>query len=201
MAHILPETLPQILPGEVLKTFRALKTLPDTFYIWHRLAPWMPNAPDFLMITREGRALLVKVSTSSASQETSAAQLLLIDDDRPALGAAETAIFASFLESLRLPAGIPMETLVVFPHIPHKQVLESRLERAAGEPQWAGRELLQADSGLRWENFLPAGVTEPVWLEKIRQCFTPDVVVPADMTVRPTQTRRIEAGLSNYLLD
>lgn len=92
MAHILPETLPTALPGEVLKTFRALKALPDTYYIWHHLAPWQPDPPDFLMITHEGRALLVKVSTSSANQATSAAQLLLIDDNRPPLGAAEAAI-------------------------------------------------------------------------------------------------------------
>ena len=83
MAHILPETLPQVFPGEVLKTFRALKALPDTFYIWHHLAPWQPNAPDFLIITQAGRAMLVKVSSSSAAQATSAAQLLLIDDHRP----------------------------------------------------------------------------------------------------------------------
>ncbi len=201
MAHILPDTLPQTLPGEVLKTFRALKTLPDTYYVWHRLAPWIPNAPDFLMITREGRALLVKVSASSASQATTAAQLLLIGDVRPPLGAAEAVILATFLQALNLPAGVPIETLVVFPHIPHKQVMDSRLERVAGEPQWAGRELLQPDSGLHWESFFPTATTDAVWLEKIRQCFTPEMVVPADMTVRPAHSRRIEAGLNDYLLD
>jgi hypothetical protein len=146
MAHIMPETLPQALPGEVLKTFRSLKTLPDTFYIWHHLAPWQPDAPDFLMISQEGRTLLVKVSSSSPAQATSAAQLLLIDDHRLPLGETESAVLASFLKTLQLPDEIPHETLTLFPNIPHNQVLESRLERKAGEPQWAGRELLQADS-------------------------------------------------------
>jgi len=38
-------------------------------------------------------------------------------------------------------------------------------------------------------------------LEKLRQCFTPEVVVPAEMTVRPPILRRMEAGLKDYLLD
>jgi hypothetical protein len=201
MAHILPETLPQVLPGEVLKTFRALKALPDTFYIWHHLAPWQPNAPDFLIITQEGRAILVKVSSSSAAQATSAAQLLLIDDHRPALGASETKVLASFHQALHLPDDTRLETLTIFPNIPHKQVLESRLERSAGEPHWAGRELLQPDSGLNWEDYFPPNPIETVWLEKIRQRFTPEVVVPAEMTVRPPHPRRLEAGLTDYLLD
>ena len=80
-------------------------------------------------------------------------------------------------------------------------MLESRLERSVGEPQWAGRELLQPDSGLKWEDFFPPAPVETVWLEKIRQRFTPEVVVPAEMTVRPPHPRRLEAGLTDYLLD
>ena len=201
MAHILPETPPLVLPGEVLKTFRALKALPDTFYVWHHLAPWQPNMPDFLIITQEGRALLVKVSSSSAAQATSAAQLLLIDDHRLPLGAAESKVLAAFQQALHLPDGALLETLAIFPNIPHKQVLESRLVRSPGEPQWAGRELLQQDSGMKWEDYFPPNPIEAVWLEKIRQCFTPEVVVPSEMTVRPSHPRRLEAGLTDYLLD
>ncbi len=134
MAHILPETPPLVLPGEVLKTFRSLKALPDTFYIWHHLAPWQPNMPDFLMIAQGGRALLVKVSSSSAAQATSAAQLLLIDDHRLPLGTAEARVLAEFCQSLHLEDAAPLETLAVFPNIPHQQVLESRLDRSPGEP-------------------------------------------------------------------
>jgi hypothetical protein len=201
MAHILPEQLPQILPGEVFKTFRALKVLPDTFYIWHHLAPWQPNAPDFLVITQEGRALLVKVSSSPIEQATSAAQLLLLDDHRPSLGDEETKILATFLQSLHLPKGIPLETLTIFPNIPHKQVTESRLKRSDGEPQWAGRELLQPDSGVKWEDYFLSTPIKTEWLEKIRQHFSPEVVVPAEMTVRPPNPRRLEASLTDYLLD
>jgi hypothetical protein len=201
MAHILPETPPQALPGEVLKTFRTLKALPDTFYIWHHLAPWQPDSPDFLIITQEGQALLLKVSPASAAQATPAAQLLLIDDERPPFGAAETKVLAAFMQTLQRPQGLPLETLTIFPNVSQKQVLESRRARSNGEPQWAGKELLQPDSGLKWEDYFPSAPIDRVWLEKIRQHFTPEVVVPAEMTVRPPQTRRLEAGLTDYLLD
>lgn len=201
MAHLMPETLPQIFPGEVLKTFRALKTLPDSYFIWHHLAPWQLNVPDFLMITQDGRALLIKVSLSSASQATSAAQFLLIDDNRSPLGSEESKILATFRESLQFPDDIALETLTIFPNIPHKQVLESRLERGNGEPHWAGRELIKPDSGMSWDCYFPTKTIEKVWLEKIRQAFSPELIVSVDMTVRPIHTRRLEAGLTHYLLD
>ena len=201
MAHILPESLPQALPIEVLKTFRVLKTLPDTFFIWHHLAPWQLNTPDFLMITQKGCALLVKVSSSSAAQAISAAQLLLLDDNRPPLGAAEAEVLSSFIKKLDIPDNTPIKTLTIFPNIPHKQVLESRIVRQDNEPEWAGKELLSSDSGLKWEDyFLPTPV-DKVIIEKIRQQFTPEIVVPAEMTVCPSNPRRIQAGLQDYLLD
>jgi superfamily I DNA/RNA helicase len=201
MAHILPETISPIFPSAVLKTFRALKDLPDSYYIWHHLAPWQPNAPDFLIINHQERAVLVKVSSASTGQTTLAAQLLLIDDDRSPLGAEESVILRTFLQSLHLPVHVHLETLTVFPNIPHKQVLESRLSRSPGEPQWAGQEILAPDSGLSWENFLPAVSIEQLWLEKIQQNFTPEVVVPSEMTVRSPDPHRLEAGLTDYLLD
>jgi len=147
MAHILPDTLPQIMPPEVHRTFRALKNLPDTFFVWHHLAPWQPDAPDFLLITQDGRALLVKVSAASASQATSAAQLLLLQDDRAPVGQEEEQVLQRFIQSLDLPPDQRLEALVLFPNIPHRQVLNSRPPQA---PSWAGKELLQEDGGLQW---------------------------------------------------
>lgn len=202
MAHILPETPPQSFPKEVLRVFHALKALPDTYYVWHRLAPWLPEAPDFLVINEERRALLVKVSSAAAEQASAAAQMLLLEDNRAPLGGAEGGVLKSFLDSLSFPKDQPLETLVVFPNIPDKQVQASRLERKAGEPAWVGREILQAESSQEaWEGFFPPASLDPVWLEKLRQRFTPEVVVSSDMTVRMPVQRRIEAGLTDYLLD
>ncbi|MBM3151238.1 MAG: hypothetical protein FJZ96_03385 [Chloroflexi bacterium] len=201
MARILPEAPPRTVPPDTLRVFRALKGLPESYCIWRHLAPWQVDAPDFLVVDEDGRALLVKVSPAAADRASQAAQLLLIQDERLPLGYAETALLRSFLSSLELPCDQPIETLVIFPNIHHKQVTESRLKRGTGEPRWAGKELLQENSGLTWEDFIPSRPMEPLWLEKLRARFSPEVIVPAEMTVRPPLERRIAAGLTDYLLD
>ncbi len=202
MAHILPDTPPQSFPNEVLRVFRALKALPDTFYVWHHLAPWQPNAPDFLVINHHGRALLVKVSSAAVSQANSAAQMLLLQDhERVPLGKLEGDLLRVFIESLKLPAEQEVAALVIFPNIHEKQVAESRLERGRSDPHWAGKELLQTESSQSWDEYFPPTPMDALWLEKVRQKFTPEVVVPSEMTVRMPIERRIEAGLTDYLLD
>lgn len=201
MAHILPDAPPQHIPNEVLRVFRAFKLLPDSFYIWHHLAPWQPNAPDFLMVDEQGRALLIKVSSAAADQASTAAQMLLLKDERAPLGKTENELLRSFIASLGLPEGQELASLVIFPNIHHKQVVESRLERAHGEPHWMGKEFMQAESDQGWKDRIPSMPLESLWLEKVRQRFTPEVVVPSEMTVRMPVDRRIEAGLTDYLLD
>ena len=201
MAHILPDTPPQAIPAEVLRTFRALKTLPDTFYVWHHLAPWQLNTPDFLVLQEDGRVLLVKVSSAATRDARPAAQLALLEDDRTPLGQPEAETLHKFIASLRLPAGQIVETLVVFPNIPDDQVQASRLERRTDDPLWAGKGLLLAETGEGWDALFPSVAMDALWLEKLRQQFTPEVVVPAEMTVRMPVERRTEAGLTSYLLD
>lgn len=201
MAHILPDTPPQKLPKETLRVFRTLKSLPDTYYVWHHLAPWQVDVPDFLIINEQGKALLVKVSSASGEQTSVAAQMLLLGDDKKILGQNENALLNHFVKSLKLPEGQQVETLVIFPNIHDKQVQASRLERKAEEPHWAGKEIAQPDSNSDWEIFFPSTSLDGIWLEKLRQRFTPEVVVPAEMTVRPIIDRRREAGLTDYLLD
>ncbi len=201
MAHILPDTPPQTIPKEVLRVFRALKSLPDQYYIWHHLAPWQVDAPDFLIIDESGKALLVKVSTATEEQTSVASQMLLLQEERAPLGRNENALLAHFLRSLNLPEILKIETLVVFPNIHDKQVQASRLVREVGEAQWVGREILQPESQFECGTFFPAITLDGTWLEKLRQRFTPEVVIPPDMTVRPVMDRRIEAGLTDYLLD
>jgi hypothetical protein len=201
MAHILPETPPQKIPKEVLRVFRALKALPDTYYVWHHLAPWQVDVPDFLIINEHAKILLVKVSSAADDQTNVAAQMLLMGDDQKSLGQNENALLDKFVKSLNLTKGQQVETLVVFPNIHDKQVQASRLERGVGEPHWAGSEIIQPDLNFDWEKLLSPLPLDGIWLEKLRQRFTPEVVVPADMTVRPVMERRREAGLTDYLLD
>jgi len=201
MAHILPETMPMVFPSVVHKTFGALKRLPDSYNVWHHLAPWVADAPEFLVISHDKKALLVKVSSATNLDASPAAQLLLIDDHRPNLGEKEAVVLSNFITALALPQGLPIETLVVFPNIPHTAVMESRLVHKPGEPHWAGREILSEQTDISWEMFLPAGSVDEIWLEKIRQRFTPEIVVPKNLTTRAPQPERIEAGLTGFLLD
>ncbi|MBK8824691.1 MAG: hypothetical protein IPN58_19400 [Anaerolineales bacterium] len=202
MAHILPDNPPLSIPSEVLRVFKMLKALPDSFYIWHHLAPWQPNAPDFLVIGERGRALLVKVSSAAARQAGTAAQMLLLQDsERVPLGKPEGDLLRVFIEALKLPAEQKIASLVIFPNIHEKQVAESRLERGSGEPHWVGKEFLQTESSRGWDDRFPSEPMDVIWLEKVRQRFTPEVVVRSDMTVRMPVERRIEAGLTDYLLD
>lgn len=201
MARILPETPPQSLPSEVLRTFKALKALPDTFIIWHHLAPWEPDSPDFLIIHQEGRALLVKISRASKSETSTAAQMLLLGEAEAPLGEAEGALLNRFLQKVGLQVGEDFETLCIFPNIPDKQVQESRLKREVGEPQWIGRELLKEDAETAWDALLPAKPLPRAMIEKVRRAFSPEIIVPAAMTVRgKTETER-KLGLEDYLLD
>lgn len=201
MAHILPDTPPQTMPKEVLRVFRALKSLPDTYYVWHHLAPWQSDAPDFLVIDESHRALLIKVSSAASDQASTAAQMLLLQVDQKQLGQNENALLQKFVGTLKLPEDQMIETLVVFPNIQHKQAVASRLERLAGEPHWVGKEIIQADSVLALDEYLLSTPLDEIWLEKLRQHFTPEIVIPAEMTVRPQIERRIQAGLTSHLLD
>lgn len=80
MAYILPDTPPQLIPKEVLRVFRALKALPDSYFIWHHLAHWQVDMPDFLAINEQGRALLIKVSLATEEKTRTAAQMMLLGD-------------------------------------------------------------------------------------------------------------------------
>jgi len=201
MAHILPETPPQMIPKEVLRVFRALKSLPDSFFVWHHLAPWQVDVPDFLVLDEHSKALLIKVSSAAADQTTTAAQMLLIQDDRKQLGQEENSLLAKFIHELNLPSNQKIETLVMFPNIPHQQVLASRLERKIGEAHWIGKDPVQSEAHLALDEYFSSAPLDSIWLEKLRQRFTPEVVVPAEMTVRPPVERRMQAGLTDYLLD
>jgi hypothetical protein len=201
MAQIFPEKPPMALPKATLKTFEALKQLPNAYLIWHHLAPWAPEAPDFLIISVENQALLIKVSSSTDVEVTQAAQLLLIGDERPELGEKEAAVLRDFIKSLGDSLVIPLGTLVVFPFIPQHSLQQSQPEKEFGAPDWAGMEILQPGSDVSWEMFFPEKTLDRGSLQKIRRQFTPEVIVPAEMTSSLPRSHRIEAGLTDSLLD
>lgn len=201
MAHILPQTPPQSLPPETLSVFRALKSLPDTYFIWHYLAPWQENTPDFLMVTRDARALLVKVSTAKRDQMSVAAQLRLIDDQRPPAGLAEEAVLINYLRSAPLPQETAVGLLVVFPNLNQAQLSVSRPATSEAHIHWAGREILQPENEHIWEQFLPTQSLSTSQIKALRRHFSPEIVIPPTLTVRQPDSHRLEAGLTDFLLD
>lgn len=198
MARVFPNLPAGVLPPEVLRTFRFLKTLPDDYTVWHHLAPWQKEAPDFLILNSRHQALLVKVSMATHKQARPAAQLFLLEGQEERLGESEARILDGFQHSL--PSGIEIRTLILFPNIPGKDLAQSRALDCPPLPLWGGQDSLQPGAVGLGKAFDGLPLDE-VALEQIRACFTPEVVVPAALTVRPTSQARLEAGLTDYLLD
>ncbi|MFN7034783.1 MAG: UvrD-helicase domain-containing protein [Bellilinea sp.] len=201
MAQILPQSPPLNLPQETLIVFRTLKSLPDSYFIWHHLAPWQPDAPDFLMITRQAQVLLVKVSPAKPNQMSVAAQLRLIEDHHPPPGVNEETVLINFRRSLKFPENAPLGLLVIFPNISQVQLSNSRPASSVAEVKWAGREILQTPGEAGWIEHFPPQSLSFEQIQILREHFTPEIVVPADLTVRQQDTRRLEAGLTAFLLD
>jgi hypothetical protein len=92
--------------------------------------------------------------------------------------------------------------VVVFPHISGEQLRKSGVtDKSSSGFHWVGRDPLQAESDQSWQDLLPAEPLDDLALERLRQRFTPEIVIPREMTVRPPDERRRKAGLTNYLLD
>lgn len=201
MAHILPDTLSRVASSEVVKVFQSFKRLSDDYEIWHNMGFQKQKAPDFLML-HKGHALLVKVSPATARDAKFASQLTLLDVDQVPMGKREEDILSSFISSLDFPSECEIGSVVVFPHISDDQLKKGGASsNLSAGIHWIGKDPLQADSDQDWDNLLSTTVLDEILIEKLRQRFTPEVVIPEDMTVRPSDERRRQAGLTDYLLD
>ena len=173
MANIFPDTPPRIGTSEVIKVFNALKKLSNEYYIWHNMNLQKQNAPDFLVL-RDGRVLLVMVSSSSARDARFAGQLTLMESDRIPLGKLETETLASFVSSLEFADGRNIQVLIVFPNISDEQLQKSPEPAQPFKAHWVGKEVMQPDSNIHWDDFLSSAPLDDLSLEKLRQRFTPD---------------------------
>lgn len=205
MATIFPTNPVGVLPPEVLKTFRVLKALPDDYFVWHHLAPWTPEAPDFLIRNSLDQALLLKVSSASSKEARPAAQMLLLETDDPPLGEAEAQVLVDFAQKLKetFGNGSPpnIQTALIFPNIDQRKLKRARPSSADTSIQWLGGNFLKNKTGRLWKQvFTNPPLSESHW-EELRQLFTPEVVVPPELTVRKAPARHLEAELTKFLLD
>jgi superfamily I DNA/RNA helicase len=197
MARIRPDTPPRFGSSEVITVFKALKKLPEEYTVWHNMNFREQDAPDFLVLHQDGRALLMAVSSATSRDAKFAGQLTLMDSEPDTLGQTENVRLTSFISSLGFPEAKEIRTLIVFPNISNEQLQKSAAE--SFEAHWVGKDVMQQESG--WDNYLTALPLDDLSLEKLRYRYTPETVIPENMTVRPVTDRRRKAGLTDYLLD
>lgn len=207
MAQIFPNSPAGVLPPEVLRVFRFLKSLPDNYTVWHHLAPWQKEAPDFLVLNPEQQALLLKVSGATPKDARPAAQLLLLDDERPPLGHQEEQILKQFLEGFYsgLRSGSrftgKISTAILFPNIPEKPLHESRITDSAPSSRWLSQEAIGIDGISLFQSCFEAPNMDEASLQYLRASFTFEVVVSLELTARLPVRQPLEAGLTHFLLD
>ncbi len=205
MAAIFPANLVGALPPEVIKTFRALKSLPADFYVWHHLAKWETEAPDFLVRTPQNQALLIKVSSASSQAAHPAAQMLLMETEQPPLGATEAAVLRAFISRLPSTFGetdpLRIQAVVLFPNIEAQKLKRARPQTTDSTILWWGQDALKIENLLQGAQFGPhPSLFESQWKD-LRRVFAPEVIVPPDLTVRKAPARKLAAELTGFLLD
>ncbi|NJL06342.1 MAG: hypothetical protein HC911_15835 [Chloroflexaceae bacterium] len=202
MARMLPEKPLGQVPPDVTKVYRLLKALPDDSYtVWQRLPLWGTLGPDFLVLDATQRALLIKVAPLTVRQAELAGQqdFLAPDAEPSALGAPEQAALAAFRETLHRPAPITVPQAVIFPNLPPALLALHR--SAQTDVVWADASLMHAEPFAAWVAAQLGAPLTPEQVQQLRAAFTPEVVIPPELTVRQPVARRTHAELTTFLLD
>lgn len=205
MASMFPNNPVGALPPETAKVFRLLKRLPNDIYaVWQRLAIWAEPGPDFWVLHRSGRSLLIKISLATAQNARNARQHSMFADNQEPFGEKEQEALQRFLTTLHTSSDAitcdQLPVVVVFPNVPSADLRLVRSDARVDRVSWAGRDELTA---VRFAVWLEAQLGEPLThahIDCLRSIFTPEVVVPAAMTVRQPLHRDTTAKLTDYLL-
>jgi hypothetical protein len=209
MAHIIPERPVGSVSPEVVRVFNALKRLPDTWRAWFHIAPWEPEAPDFLLLGPEQQAIILKVSRATPEHARQAPQLQLLELEQEAVvpGEAEELCVRTFLRALARD-GLDHRQIgaaIVFPNLTRRDI--RLLEATGSEPHysWLDRAWLNDQGADAWLTLFPDQPLDRRALDLVRAQFTPETVIPAAFTARaPAGARRrskVTSTLADYLLD
>jgi hypothetical protein len=203
-------TLPRSPAGEPvpdpLRIFRFLNGLPGQRVTRHE-APWQKQAPDFLLLDSQGRALLLKISPAGPGEARPAAQLSLLDDHRPPLGEAEEKVLSAFLNAWMSSLGNTpgadlclVTTAVLFPRIPQKRLDLSRPAGHPALPLWLGRECVRPKAISCWQEIFHGPALDALALTRLRSLFSPELDAPAGLAAC-LSGRAGEAGAVELLLN
>ena len=151
MARIFPDSPPRFATSEVIRVFNSLKRLPNDYAVWHNMDLHKQKAPDFLLVHEDGRVILIMVSPATSRDAKFAGQLTLLETDQTPLGQVEENILASFVASLGIKGSENIQTLVVFPNIPHEQLQQNlkSIPTQSYRAHWIGREVTQQEAGIQ----------------------------------------------------
>lgn len=195
MAQLIPTTPLLGSSAELIRLFNLLKRLPDSFVISQRLPALHGPGPDFLLIAGD-RALLLAVSAATPQMVQQAQQPDLFGAEAETVGVTEEAGLALFCEAL---ADIALPTAVLFPNLSARQAQAARPDTARAA--WAGKESLTPEQLTEWVHGRLSPPLTPGQLNRVREQFTPEIIVPAAFTLRQPVARHTEARLAHYLLD
>lgn len=204
MALILPDTPLFTTSAEVVRVHRLLKQLPDESYtVWHRLTIHPAPGPDFWVLHSDRRALWIKVSNLTPSGAKTSTQPSLFDSTVSRPGDAEHRAPTQFARaSFSSMDAEPLQRLlaiVVFPNVTQPDL--TRLSEVAEIPRgivWLGKEHLTPTALERWlEEHLAVSLTEND-IARLRQAFTPEVIIPAQFTVRASSDRMTREPIPRY---
>lgn len=201
MATILPANPAGAYPPETLRVFRLLKGLPDTFTVWQRLALREAGGPDFWVRHQDGRCALITVANVTLAAVRSARQGGLFGAGATP-GGQEEAALAAFLHTLALPGaeGSPLiPGLVLFPAAPRAE-LELALDPAPTGLVRGAKDDLTPERFAAWLDGALGAPLSVAQTEALRRAFAPELVIPAQLTVRKPITRATGAELTGYLL-
>ncbi|NJM08646.1 ATP-dependent helicase [Candidatus Gracilibacteria bacterium] len=205
MASMLPNTPLGLLAPEKLRVFRLLKQLPDSFVVWQRLAMGQTGTdagPDFWVRREDGRCALLTVSAATLAEVRQARQeALFAPASRP--GAAEEEALARFWIASCLSETVGPQKLVpglvLFPAVPEAD-LELALAPAPADMSRGAKENLTPAALAAWLDTKLGPPLSAVQLDTLRRAFTPEVIVPAQLTVCKPIERATAVALSDYLL-
>ena len=205
MATIYPNTPVGALSPETVKVFRLLKRLPDDDYaVWQHLTCWAEPGPDFWVHHRSGCSLLIKVSDATTHDARGAHQGILFAETHQAFARAEQNILQQFRATLDTPdtSFVPgqLPLAVVFPNIARVDLDLAHLGDLPAELSWCSRDELASDHFLAWVNSQLRKPLDQMQIDTLRAAFSPEVIVPARLTVRQPLNRDTSAKLVDYLL-